>query len=57
MRAGLNRLAMGVIALGCAGFAHAPALAQGPTGSLQADYLAPLRAASCPEGVKPEKTW
>ena len=55
MRAGLNRLAMGVIALGCAGFAHAPALAQGPTGSLQADYLAPLRAASCPEGVKPEK--
>lgn len=56
MRAGLGRLAaiqlaMGAIALGCAGVAQA----QAPDGSLQADYLAPLRAASCPKGEKPEK--
>lgn len=51
MRAGLNRLAMGAIALGCVGLAYA----QGPNGRLQEDYLAPLREASCPAGVTLEK--
>lgn len=55
MRAGLKRLAMGVIALGCVGLVQAPVWAQALDGSLQADYLAPLRAASCPKGEKPEE--
>ncbi len=56
MWAGLSRLAaiqlaMSAIVLGCIGLAQA----QTPKGSLEADYLAPLRAASCPKGVAPEK--
>ena len=46
---------MGLIALGCAGLVDPLAYGQRPNGSLQKDYLAPLRETSCPNGVKPEK--
>ena len=51
MRAGLVSLAIGGIALGLV----ASAGAQSAKGSLERDYLTPLRSASCPQGSKAEE--